>query len=159
MTTRQTTLLLAHAASTLFMTGLIWFVQIVHYPLFTLVGVDGFARYATVHSQRTAWVVVPVMLVEMSTAIWLAFAPPPGTSRNTGKLGLGLLTLIWISTIFVQVPRHEQLGSGFDAATVASLVSTNWVRTCGWSIRAGIVLVLLASLLPVERRATRPEID
>jgi hypothetical protein len=27
-------LLLAHAAATLFMVGVIWFVQLVHYPLF-----------------------------------------------------------------------------------------------------------------------------
>ncbi|MFY0528690.1 hypothetical protein ACN28I_37835 [Archangium gephyra] len=29
--------LLAHAAATLFMVGLIWFVQVVHYPLFSRV--------------------------------------------------------------------------------------------------------------------------
>ena len=34
-------LLLLHAAATLFMTGLIWFVQVVHYPLFARVGEDG----------------------------------------------------------------------------------------------------------------------
>ena len=31
-------LLLVHAASTLFMAGVIWFVQVVHYPLMASVG-------------------------------------------------------------------------------------------------------------------------
>lgn len=31
-------LLLVHAAVTLYMTGVIWFVQVVHYPLFSCVG-------------------------------------------------------------------------------------------------------------------------
>jgi hypothetical protein len=35
--------LLAHVATTLFMTGLSWFVQVVHYPLLTQVGRCGFA--------------------------------------------------------------------------------------------------------------------
>lgn len=36
------TLLYLHAGATLFMTGLIWFVQVVHYPLFLRVGEGNF---------------------------------------------------------------------------------------------------------------------
>jgi hypothetical protein len=34
-----------HLAATWFMVGLIWVIQIVHYPLFTSVGSDSFAEY------------------------------------------------------------------------------------------------------------------
>jgi hypothetical protein len=136
------------------MTGLIWFVQMVHYPLFADVGVAGFGAYATEHSLRTSWVVVPVMLLEMGTAIWLASVPPPSTPRRGALAGLGALALIWISTIFVQVPRHERLGAGFDAETVATLVTTNWLRTSAWTFRAVLVLTFLASTI---RSATRNE--
>lgn len=153
MTKRQTALLLLHAASTLFMSGLIWFVQVVHYPLFSAVGHDGFASYATVHSMRTGWVVVPVMLVEMTTAIWLASVPPPGVRRRPAIAGLTLLALIWISTAFVQVPRHAKLGSeGFDSETVATLVATNWLRTSGWTLRSLLVLMMLAGVIAASRR-------
>ncbi len=37
MSSLPDTLFLAQTAATLFMTGLIWFVQIVHYPLFATI--------------------------------------------------------------------------------------------------------------------------
>ena len=51
-----------HAASTLSMVGLIWFVQVVHYPLFARVE-QGFIAYEQIHQQRTTWVVAPLMPV------------------------------------------------------------------------------------------------
>ena len=43
-------LLLAQTAATLFMTGVIWIVQTVHYPLFARVGRDEFREYARTRS-------------------------------------------------------------------------------------------------------------
>ena len=43
------TLLLIHVAATLAMSGVIWFIQIVHYPLLTLVGAAGFTTYEAAH--------------------------------------------------------------------------------------------------------------
>ena len=48
--------LLANAASTLFMVRLAWFVDVVHYPLFAEVGEERFARYHEQHKRRTLWV-------------------------------------------------------------------------------------------------------
>ena len=41
--------LLVHLAATLVMLGVIWFVQIVYYPLFSRVGSGGFALYSDAH--------------------------------------------------------------------------------------------------------------
>jgi hypothetical protein len=53
-------LLLAHSAATLFLVGLIWFVQVVHYPLLAQVGTGEFVAYAASHGQawtaRGGWV-------------------------------------------------------------------------------------------------------
>jgi len=51
------TLIWIHTASTLVMTGLIWFVQLVHDPLMRLVGEKSFARYQ--HMRCTIWIDVP----------------------------------------------------------------------------------------------------
>ena len=45
-------LLLANLAATWTMVGMIWIVQIVHYPLFNRVGLEGFPRYATLTTTR-----------------------------------------------------------------------------------------------------------
>jgi hypothetical protein len=137
-------LLLLHAAATLFMTGLIWFVQIVHYPLFASVGRADFAAYEREHTRRTTLVVGPVMLVEALAAIALLAARPSPAAWS----GLGLLAVIWISTAFLQVPQHNILGFGFDPAAHARLVQTNWLRTAAWTARALLALGLLRRYLP-----------
>ena len=61
-------ILLTQVFATLFMVGLIWFVQIVHYPLYANVGREQFPEYEALHNRLTTWVVGPAMLVEMLTA-------------------------------------------------------------------------------------------
>jgi len=134
--------LLLNLASTLAMTGIIWFVQVVHYPLFANVGAEGFARYEALHATRTGWVVAPLMVVELATALAL-LAPswrPANVSPLSAWIAASLVGVIWLSTAFLQVPLHNRLAGGFDAAVVARLVATNWIRTAAWTARSGIVL-------------------
>jgi hypothetical protein len=58
--------LLAHLAVTLFMVGMIWFVKVVHYPLFAKVGPEGFTLYSKAHSHLTGYAVGPPMLISAS---------------------------------------------------------------------------------------------
>ena len=44
---------LSQIASTLYMTGLIWFVQVVHYPLLGAVGGSEFSAYEQRHMSLT----------------------------------------------------------------------------------------------------------
>lgn len=137
-------LLLVHLGSTLAMAGLIWFVQIVHYPLFAHVGPERFASYEALHSQLTSLVVVPLMCTEAFTAAALLWLRPPGVSFALAAAGLALVVLIWLSTFFVQVPLHQALAAGFDADAHRRLVGSNWVRTVLWSLRAVVVLWMAA---------------
>jgi hypothetical protein len=139
----MTWLLIANAASTFFMTGLIWFVQIVHYPLFAAVGTAEFPAYSRLHQSLTTFVVGPPMLVEALTAGMLVVARPTGVSAWLAWTGFALVIVIWASTALLQIPAHGRLASGFDASTAATLVSSNWVRTAAWSARAAIVAAML----------------
>jgi hypothetical protein len=131
---------LIHAAATLAMVGLIWFVQVVHYPLMAQVGQQRFTRYAASHSVRTTCVVAPPMLVEAALAGLLAVRPPPGVSATAAWVAFGLVGVIWLSTALLQVPMHRRLASGFDTQAHRRLVSSNWIRTIAWSVRGFIVL-------------------
>ena len=76
-----TALLVAQAVASGMMAGIIWFVQVVHYPLFAAVpGADG--GYARENQARTARVVLPPMLVEAAAAAWLAVDPPAAVGRG-----------------------------------------------------------------------------
>lgn len=135
--------LVAHAFSTLAMTGLIWFVQIVHYPMFDRVGVDVFAEYEMVHARRTGFVVAPLMLTEAVTSAAIAISPPPGIDPGWAWAGLVMVGALWASTAFLQVPCHRALERGFDARVHRRLVATNWVRTALWTARGFLALGML----------------
>jgi len=137
--------LLVNLAATLYMVGLIGFVQIVHYPLFGRVGREGFAAYSDAHSRLTTYVVGPPMLAEAATALLLVFVRPEGVSLAAALLGLVLVGAIWLSTYFLQVPSHTAFASGFDSTAWKRLVFSNWIRTAAWSARGLLVLLMVAS--------------
>jgi hypothetical protein len=136
----------AHVFATLFMTGLIWFVQVVHYPLFSRVAESGFCAYEKAHQARTTIVVGPMMLLEALTAVWLVFLVDADDvpKRTITLVGVGLLVVIWLSTALVQGPAHQRLAAGFDAKLWRLLVRSNWVRTAAWSGRGVLALLLLS---------------
>ncbi|MEY3143835.1 MAG: hypothetical protein RLY21_2328 [Planctomycetota bacterium] len=146
-------ILLANAAATFFMTGLIWFVQIVHYPLFAAVGSTEFPAYSRLHQSLTTFVVGPPMLVEAITAGLLVFARPTGVAAWLAWSGLALVGVIWLSTALLQIPAHGRLASGFSAETGALLVSTNWIRTVAWSLRGAVVVAMLWQALAARGAA------
>ena len=128
-----------HALSTWMMVGLIVFVQVVHYPLFERVGRAEFPEYEKLHAMRTTWVVLPTMLVELLTAVWI-YQLQPGFLT---ALGAALVVFIWLSTLLVQSPIHGRLSAGFDRELWGRLVSTNRWRTAAWVTRGAIVALLL----------------
>ena len=137
-------LLLVNAFATIFMTGLIWFVQVVHYPLFARVGSTEFPAYSRAHQTLTTLVVGPPMLVEALTAALLVVVRPTGVSAALSWVGLALVAVIWLSTAALQVPSHAKLVQGFDPAIGSFLVQTNWIRTVAWTARGVLVLAMIA---------------
>ena len=136
-------ILLANLGSSLLMTGLIWFVQIVHYPLFARVGAREFAGYEKNHSQLTSLVVGPPMLVEAAAAVVLLFPRREWLPSWTVWTGVGLVVVIWLSTAAIQVPCHKRLEAGFETAVHRRLVRSNWIRTLAWTLRSWIALYLV----------------
>ena len=138
---------LVHLAATLFLVGLIWVVQVVHYPLFASVGTQQFHGYWRGHTRLITCLVGPVMLLEAGTAVLLCAVRPAGLSLPVLVIASGLLVLIWVSTWLVQIPCHERLGRRFDPVTLRQLVLTNWVRTAAWTLRGVLVLAQTWELL------------
>jgi hypothetical protein len=139
------TLLLLHAGATLALVGLIWTVQIVHYPLMSDVGPDGFERYHRRHTRAVTWVVAPLMFVEVGTAAWIVWQPPTGVDPAWAWVGAALVAVVWATTAFVSVPAHEKLAETFDAVVHRRLVSTNWIRTAAWTARGVLALWMIAA--------------
>jgi hypothetical protein len=134
-------------ASTWFMVGLIWFVQIVHYPLFVCVGSKEFRTFHKNHKILITPVVGIVMITELVTTGILIFQIPMGIPNWTAIVGIILLVVIWFSTLFLQIPYHNKLTTKFDESVLKMLIKTNWIRTICWSLRGFIALIMLDILI------------
>ena len=142
--------LLVCLAATLYMTGVIWMVQLAHYPLFAQVGTDAFAAYHQAHQQRTGLVVMLPMLIEAITTGMLLFLKPSAVPFWLVWLGIALLAVIWGMTFFIQIPYHGQLAlsSGGDrTALINGLVVSNWWRTFAWTARSVLLLIMVALVM------------
>ncbi len=131
---------LIHLGATLYLVGLIWIIQILHYPLMANVGADGYIEYQSLHMSRITPVVAPAMILELATGIYFAFANFEAIDRSYFWIGLALILVIWISTFLLQVPLHERLTHSFEGDTQKRLVQTNWIRTIVWTLRGALVL-------------------
>ena len=132
-------LLLVQFASTLFMVGLIWFVQVVHYPLMAEVGRESSGAYARSHQERTTWVVAGPMFVELLTAVGILIVSPIMRASPTYLVATALLAVAWLATVLLMIPLHQSLLGGTDARAIRRLVGLNWIRTFAWTARGVLI--------------------
>ncbi|RNC84036.1 MAG: hypothetical protein ED557_07870 [Balneola sp.] len=123
------------------MTGLIWTIQLVHYPSFYFVDRERFKEFHIFHSKRISILVVPLMIFELisSGILWWE-----SSAFSLNSLGFYLVIAIWISTAAFSVPAHNKLSSEMDKKTIRILVNTNWIRTLLWTIKASIGVYFLS---------------
>lgn len=129
-----------HCISTAAMAGLIWLVQLAHYPLMLELGPERFPAWHRAHLRRVTWVVGPLMLIETATGVWWITRSELSSSPWLAWLGMALILIIWISTAVLQIPAHRRLElGGYQPDQITSLVRGNWVRTLAWTFRAILV--------------------
>lgn len=133
-------LLIVQLFSTLYMTGLIWFVQLVHYPMLANVPAESFVEFERIHQARTSWAVGPPMLLELVTAVMMFWWRPAGMPLWIPVAGAALLLVVDGSTAIFFGPQHGRLSVGFDATLHRQLVDWNWLRTLGWTVRGALLL-------------------
>ena len=134
----------ANFVATAVMTGVIWFVQWVHYPLLATVPVDRAAETAVEHQRRTGQIVAIPMAVEGFTTLGLLISRPEGVQFVWPMVGAVLLAVALGSTLFLSVPLHSKMATNPTADVGRRLVVTNWPRTIAWTLRAVVCVVMIS---------------
>ena len=140
-------LVVANAAAAWVMTGVIWFVQVVHYPLLAVVPVESARGTAVEHQERTARVVMVPMAVEGVTTLWLMFDRPAAVPWWLAWAGGVCVAVALASTVLLSVPRHTRMANEPTASVGRELVLTNWPRTAAWTAHGIICAAILLTLL------------
>ena len=144
-------LLILNVACSGLMAGVIWVIQLVHYPLFVHVVEAEWREFHRQHTRRITWLVAPAMLGELLASAWLVTLLPTSALAWSG---LALVVTVFAVTAFVQVPLHARLSRARDASTIARLVRSNWPRTALWSARFAVSIALFLRHAPTAYLAT-----
>lgn len=125
-----------HWLSSFWMMAVIWFVQIVHYPMFQLIPESHRIHASEKHQAWISWIVMPPMLLEAFSM--LAMVSDFWHSKLF-IVSAVLLMIIWASTFLLQVPCHHQLLKNPTDEVISRLVHTNWIRTVSWTVKTILI--------------------
>ncbi len=126
-----------HLISTSLMVGIIWVIQVVHYPSFHFIGNSRYISFQKFHMERISYIVIPVMLVESISGFLLIY----DELNLILLISMVLLLSIWMLTVFFFASVHQKLVSGYQVEMVAKLVKINWVRTLLWTLRLLLLII------------------
>jgi hypothetical protein len=120
-----------------FNTGLIWLVQLVHYPSFLYSSPEFFPRYHQFHTRAISMIVAPSMGLELIAS--LAYLAIAQKITPLYWISILFLVLVWGVTFLVAVPLHNSLAGNYDIVQIQKLININWWRTIGWSMRTVLI--------------------
>ena len=129
-------LLKVNFISTSIMVGVIWVIQLLHYPSFHFINDQKYIEFQHFHMQRISIIVIPAMLTELASALLLAYF----FESSLTIILLALVLGIWGITFIFFTNMHQKLTNGYDRSIFDSLVKINWSRTALWSLRLIILL-------------------
>ena len=125
--------LLSHLIFTSIMTGVIWVIQIVHYPSFHFIEKELYTAFQKFHMNKISIIVIPIMLAELITGIMLFLDKSSKSPFLT--ISIIILVLIWLITGVFFTKAHNELIAGYQELVVNQLVAMNWIRTLLWTLR------------------------
>ena len=137
--------LTANIFSSFALFGLIWCVQLVHYPFFLRSEKSHFIEHIGFHKVRISFIVVPLMVTELFTSGWLSFYTQ--SLKEWHIIGFITVILIWLVTFLIQVPLHEKLTEGYNEQVIRKLIQSNWIRTFLWTVKSLSSLFIFYSIL------------
>ena len=134
-------MLILHLIATSVMVGVIWVIQLVHYPSFHFVELKQYTTFQSFHMARISYVVIPAMLTELFTLILIVISMD---QIDTLVLASAvLLIFIWLMTAVFFSGVHQKLTLGYDQTVVDKLVKLNWGRTLLWTLRLLLISIYM----------------
>lgn len=135
--------------STFLLTGLTWYVQLVHYPLFHFIPKADFKQFHLGHVTRTNLIVLTFLPIEVFTSAITAYYGFPGLSHNQWILGFLVSVAICLCTIVIQMPLHAKLSQEKTDEVIDRLVLSHWIRTALWSMRVALLGGMILRLVSI----------
>ena len=116
--------------------GVLIITQIISYPSLSSIDKTYFEKYHKNYVNRISYVVIPLMLIELFSLVYLTFY----ISDLFMIKSLLILLTIWLFTFICIIPLHNSLSNKRSDDVINRLINYNWFRTILWSIKLIIIL-------------------
>jgi hypothetical protein len=117
------------------------------YPSRAIVGEHEFIAYHDLLEAAILPVsVVPFFLITILNGI-LLWRRPPGVSTGLLVTTLVCLIIVWLSSIFIQIPMNLQLNDGKNMELIQQVIDTNWGRVVFETTEAVLCFVMLCQVV------------
>ena len=134
-------MLILHLIATSVMVGVIWVIQLVHYPSFHFIELKQYTTFQRFHMSRISYVVIPAMVTELFTLVLILISVDHIDTLVAASAIL--LIFIWLMTALFFSGVHQKLTLGYDQTIVDKLVKLNWGRTLLWTLRLLLISIYI----------------
>lgn len=121
------------------MTGVIWFAQVIQYPLLRLVDKSRYKEYYEIHLNRIVWMVLPVIVLQLATAAYL-FVDERFPMWFSGML-VAYSLFNFGFTAFISVSIYREMAFSYSDELIDRLLTQNWARTIVWTLHSFSILI------------------
>ena len=137
---------------TLYNTGVIWVLQLNHYPLYAKVGQREFRDYMTSHNGRILLPIVLPSIAAFISSLLLLWQRPVEIPNWSVWLVNALNAATLLSTFFVQGPAHNALArDDYSEILIRRIITTNWLRTVAWTVNGLLLLWMTAMVIGAKK--------
>jgi hypothetical protein len=143
--------LLFYTALIFYNLGLIWFCQIVIYPLFCKVGSEEYTAYHRFYTSRIPLPVIIPGFASFLLPLVLIFVRPEAVPLWLVLANSGCALVSLFVTVALAIPRHDRLErDGKQEKVIQELIGYNWPRTLAITGSAIFtVMMVTAAFSPV----------
>ena len=121
------------------MVGVIWTIQLVHYPSFNFINQKDYIKFQNFHMKRISLIVMPIMGIELFSGLVIIFF-----EMKNGIIfyfSIFILILIWLLTGIIFSRLHQKLTMGYRILIINRLIKMNWLRTFLWTLRIFLLML------------------
>ncbi len=140
-----------HALVSIIITAIMWYIQVVHYPMLRFVEADHFEHYNRELKMKNTLLFFPLFSLEIftSVALLLSFTMVSDFTTSVQNqfflVGFSLILLFVLHLINFQLirPLLSSLQTDTNGKKHQQLLRMQWIRTLGWTIRMIILLSMI----------------
>ncbi|MBT5855372.1 hypothetical protein HOH87_01895 [bacterium] len=136
--------ILINITTNFMMLGVIWFIQLVHLPLFSYVAGSHFSQYISIEAKRTLVLIALPMILELAATLYLLLRKSPAFNALSLKFSSILVAVIWGVAILAVLPSYGVLGEGFHTVPHNLLQLFMFVLATCWTAKAVIAIMLVS---------------